>query len=114
MVTTGEGSAHGSAHGSAADLLRLSNGHLASILQRSICLKCAEVKKTRKPRRLSMHEALQQSVAQVKACTLQLQAQQDEQSSMRQDLQVMNLQSVVMLDKADAAAVHEQLHSHPD
>ena len=67
-----------------------------------------------KPSKLTMHQALRQSIMQVKACTLQLQAQQHEQSSMQRALQAMNAQTVAMLDKAIAAAIHEQLHSHSD
>lgn len=103
-----------STHGSAADLDHFANGNLASMLQHSIHSTHGDMKKARKPIKLIIHDALRQSSAQVQACTLQLQAQLHEQSSMRQALQAMNAQTVAMLDNAIAAAVHQQLHSRPD
>ena len=59
---------------------------------------------------VSMHNALRQSVDQVKACTLQLQEQQGQQQGMQRALQAMTTQTVAMLDKAIFAAL-EQQHS---
>ena len=59
---------------------------------------------------VSMHNALWQSVGQVKACTLQLQEQQRLQQGMQRALQAMTSQTVAMLDKAIFAAL-EQQHS---
>ena len=101
-------------HRPSADLGHLANRDLASTLQRSIRIKRAVVKETRKRSKLTMRDMLRQSVAQVKACILQLQAQKHEQSSMQQALQAMNAQTAAMLDDAIAAVVHEQMHHNPD
>lgn len=56
----------------------------------------------------SLHSALQRSVTQVQACTLQLQEQQREQQNMQRILQGMNAQTVTMLDKTISAALQQQ------
>lgn len=56
-----------------------------------------------------LSQALQQSLSQVKACTLLLQEQRREQQHMQQMLHAMNSHTVAMLDKAIAAAVEQQL-----
>ena len=64
--------------------------------------------KSVKSRRGSMHGVLQQTIAQVKACTLDLQQQRREQQNMQHVLQAMNIQTVALLDKAISAAIEQQ------
>lgn len=57
-----------------------------------------QAQKVKKSDRLITSKALHQSIAQVKACTLQLQQQQREQQSMRPVLQAMNSRIAKILD----------------
>ena len=58
----------------------------------------------------SMHTALQQSIAHVEACTLQLEQQHKDQQSMQKVLQVIITQTVAILDEAIATAVKQSWH----
>lgn len=65
-------------------------------------------RKGRKPSKVVTHDMLRQSITQVWECTLQLQEQLREQGSMRQVLQVMNAQTVHVLDSIIFAAEKQQ------
>lgn len=65
----------------------------------------------KKPKTLMTYEALRQSIAQVKACTLELQEEQKELKSMQKVFQVMNAQVGALLNKP-VSAVRQELQSH--
>jgi len=61
--------------------------------------KMARSTKYRKPKRLLMRVALQQSVQQVKACTSQLEEQQLQQQAMQKTLQIMTTNCGIIFDR---------------
>ena len=69
-----------------------------SVLRRQSTLKPARSIKHRKPKRMSMHAALQQSAKQVKACASQLEEQSVQQQAMQKALQGMTTSCEILHD----------------
>ena len=84
-----------------------SQHHMGCSIKRAEVL---QAKKVKNPNMLMTYEALRQSIAQVNACTHELQEEQKELKSMQRVFQVMNAQVGALLNEP-VSAVRQELQS---